>query len=236
MFAAALFAVPMAASAAPALILDTFTSAGTGEFPLTSTTTSPNGPGVSDSGLSGVYGGTRGVVLFDTTAVISGGDEIAVNIFTGSGLLDERTSSGASGAVKLQYGSAAPTGSNLSTNLTGYDDLQISFTQFNAPIGQPLDIETTVYTGSANTVHSLPIQTLTAPGAQLVEIPLSSLNATDISQVEGIQFQFDPAMGASYRIDSVSVVTSPGVPEPATCGVIFAIGGLMLARRRARRS
>jgi hypothetical protein len=220
--------VSFAGSASAAIVgVDDF-SAKNGVYPLVNnvdgSTTS-----VTDVGVAGVVGGTRKVQLTNGAYDADGFDNAAVNVFTTPpfSFLDYASTSGPQAQMVLQYGDAAGAAA-LNANATGNNSLQIQLLNFDAPVGQNLNIQAVVNSSNGGGAFPLVGALVTTPGAQNVNLSLVGLSAATLGDIDGIQLFFTAPKGGDFRVDALSLV-----PEPSMLG-LASIAGLALLKRRSR--
>lgn len=214
------------APAAP-IVVDQF-SAKNAAYPLVNSVDASI-TSVSDVGIAGTIGGTRKVQLLNGAYDADGFDNAAVNVYTTPpfSFLDYASSSGAQAQMLLQFGDSAGAAA-LNANATGNTSLQIDLLNFDAPVGQNLNIQALIGSSNGGGVFGLPGVLVTTPGAQSVNLSLAGLSAATIGDIDGIQVFFFAPKGGDYRIDTVSLV-----PEPSMLG-LAGIASLGLLKRRGR--
>ena len=206
------------------LVIDDFSDV-TSPNPWPVSITSPNVVVVSETGLSGVIGGTRlttvSVFFFDLVGL----DEVRADIVAGAGMLDYTSSVGANGDLRVAYVG------DFVADFSGDAWIQIDFSGFDLGAELPMPVTVTLWNGI--TTASL-TRMLTEPGAQSVAFHFSdfaNIDTVDLSSVDTLLFEFDPADGGDFRIGRIGSV----VPEPTTLALLVAGAGAIVLRRRVAR-
>ena len=206
------------------LLIDDFSDA-TSPSPWPVSMTSPNVIPVTETGLSGVIGGTRLSTLSAFFFDLVGLDEVRLDIVPGLGLLDYTSSVGANGDLRIAYVG------DFTADFSGDALIQIDFTGFDLGAESPLPVTVTLWSG----INSARLtQMLTQPGAQSVAFNFSefaNIDAVDLSSVDAMLFEFDPGDGGDFRIGRIGSV----VPEPTTLALLLGGAGAIVLRRRVER-
>jgi hypothetical protein len=180
--------------------------------------------------------GGRGLGLSVTTGALPGANPITAEIITVSGasfLQYQSQSADNAGDCRLNYGGSpsflmqSPQPMGLGVN-SASDILRLSFSEFSDARDQSMEIDTFLQNELETSGTAMPSSmSWIAPGAQIVDIPLTGLTG-DI--LDFITFDFRAPLGATFQLNSVSLVA--GVPEPSA--ICLAAAGLSLLIRRRR--
>jgi hypothetical protein len=211
-----------------AIMVDDFTSANAGVWPLSTNTPNPfGGFGNSESGLTDVLGNHRDEMVLSTTMDVPGYDTFRADLFHASGLsfVDVSSSAGAKGTLQLEYG--VPNGSAFGLGHSADTQaVRVTFLAVDLANGGPLRIDLLPFEGSGAPV--LPPVYVTTPGAQSVDLPLDYFWYVGSQSLDGLWISFTGDKGADFRIDSISLVPEPGM----AAGLAIAAGAMALRRRK----
>ena len=202
-------------------IIDHFTTKPTTNWPLTLTDTGSTS--VLEIWGHSVPEDARYTQLTAVAMDIPGVDRITTDIYPANSLLEYESSSGATGQLLLEYGTALPSGGSGMRLGLAPGTVNVRFLNYDFPSSQPLNLVLTGYSDTGSVAYGA--KTISA-GAQTVSFDLSSFQGA----IEGLELEIDAPAGADYRLDYISVV-----PEPATLSLL-ALGGLALLRRRRNRA
>jgi hypothetical protein len=175
---------------------------------------------VNESGL-GVLGGTRQTYIEATAVGIPGLDFLQVTVAAGAGLLDFNSTVDTDGYLSMLYDG----GGSLNADFSTMNAIEFSFALFDHAGGQALPVTVHLSDGTNTASHTI---ALNAPGAQQLIFSFgdfAGIGLIDLSSLQSIQFDLDPAVGADFRISQVIAV--PGPAGIALLGI-----GLAAPRRR----
>lgn len=220
----------LAGEARASLIVDDFSDANVAVWPVVHQTVDIGaGERILETGLTGVFGGTRETYLGATFIGHVGLDRVGLQVFTdGASILDYESSARATGHVTLNYGSAVAGGEAFHIDLSIAEGIEIELIDYDAPGGNLLEYQVHVFSGLQSAVFA---GSTSQTGPQVLSLELTGDLLTDVT---GLRVQFFPFKAADFQIEEIRVPIIVGVPEPATLGcLVFGLG--VFYRRVLRR-
>lgn len=220
--AAALLLLP-AVAARGGMVIDDFSDVAS-PSPWPMNMTSPNVVSVTESGLTGVIGGTRLTTLSGFVFDFAGLDDIRATIAPQFGVLDYASSVGGDGDLLVAYVG------QFVADFSGDALIQVDFAGFDMGANMPMPVTVTIGQGA---VTANLTQMLTRAGPQSLAFNFSefaNLAAVDLSSITALTFNFNPGPGGDFRVSGISSV----VPEPTTLVLLCLGAGAIVRRRRVR--
>lgn len=166
---------------------------------------------VNENGL-GVLGGFRQTTVEAQGIGIPGLDFLQVTVAAGAGLLDFNSTVDTDGFLSLLYDG----GGSLNADLSSQGGIQVSFAMFDFAGSAPLPVTLHLFDGSNMAMHTL---SLMAPGAQSLFFNFNNFAGVDLTSIQSIQFDFDPAIGADFRISQIVAIPAPAALALLSLGI-----------------
>jgi cysteine-rich repeat protein len=190
-----LLAAPLVLLALPAWAqtpIDLFADAGlnTVQPPGIERTTVGSSSG-TDTGLSGVIGGTRQLTV-EATAANGGSPSVKAGVIPGLALFDYSSSVLADGLIRLLYDA---NGAGLNADLSL--GMGIDFDLVTDTSAVPYDVSLTLTDGATQTVT----QIIATSGSQHIEFDYDDFPLVDLSNVFSIELVIDPSLAGDFEID-----------------------------------
>lgn len=214
------------------LTLDTFT-AGTTDLNITVAAPPTQSASETQTGLSGVAGGSRFVQIDKLSGLSGGTRNVTGAVDAANGQFAYISGNGVTGTLKLSYDG---NGAGLNAQFNAIDILLLNF--IDGDYGPTRTIPVTMTITAANNATGSLTQTLATEGPNVMEFPISgfsNLGGLNLAtnSVKKVEVFFAPtATSTDFTLGTIQVV-----PEPSTYAMAFAglaCTGLSLWRRRRR--
>jgi len=178
---------------------------------------------VDENGLA-VIGGHRTTTLELQSTGIPGVDFLQATVAAGAGIFDFNSTVDTDGYISLLYDG----GGSLNADFSGQSGIQLDFTMFDFAGGADMPITVTLSDGINSAAHTLSLTTFGAQSLVFDFAGFAGIGSVNLSSIQSIEFELDPAIGADFRISQIITV----VPAP---GALALLGlGLLGARTRRR--
>lgn len=170
---------------------------------------------------SGVLGGRRTTVITAEEIGVENFDFVRGVLAPSVGIFDYASTANARGKLSFFYDGVEQ---NFSADLSGKSQIHIAFTEFDFANGEVLPVTVTLSDGQATVSHSLSL------GENELDLffSLGEFGGIDLSSIESILVEFDPTIGADFRLGHMSAIPAPGILA------VMGLGGIALGRRRRR--
>jgi hypothetical protein len=228
--AAAIFGAIASPAIASISIIDPFSSAPDGKYPVVAGASDP----VQSFGFeyqSDILRGVRYVQLsknFNSDPNVDGEVEFGIAV-NGSSELSLVSPQGYIGDLFLFYGFVPPGPDVQAFNFTDSDAFVVDFNSIISPTGEALTVRAEVYDNFGET-WSITVPVAPSSGPTQAIIPFADFNLVDFSNIDDLVFTVTTPSGSSVSIDTVGTRL---IPAPAA-GCVLALAGVVSSTRRRR--
>jgi hypothetical protein len=173
-----------------------------------------------------VLGANRQTTITAVSIGVEGLDFLRGTLAPSPGIFDYNSTAAAKGHVSFLYAGGS---GNLNEDLSAFNRIEIGFIMFDFANEQSLPVTITMTDNSSNEATRTVSLANTDPTTMVFNFAdFSGIGNLDLTSIRTIQVDFDPAVGADFRLGQMMIVPAPGV------FALLGLAGLVIAPQRRR--